>query len=243
MISTACTLRDRHRRTLSDVFAHPTAHNLAWADVLALVGQVGTATAEPNGKLCTTVGGRSVSWQPEGSQLSETEVLALRKFLQTVGVTPLAPAARPAPTPEGPQPRRAAVVMTYRDAHVHGDGDGDHPTVVLEPFDPNGRLQHLHEKAGQWRGFYRLPQPEYFARIADAIRGFDEVLLLGHGKGHSNAMLQLQAYLDRQEPEVARRVAGAVDVDVGDLTDAEVEQAMREFFGEASVHPVPHPVG
>jgi hypothetical protein len=232
-------LRDRHRRILSSVFDHPTAHNLAWDQVLALLSQVGTVSTEPNGKLRTTVGGRSVCWEPEGSQLSETEVLALRSFLQKVGVTPQAPAAWPLPTLEGPSPTRAAVVMTYRDARVHGDG----PTVVVEPSDPKGRLQHLHEKAGQWRGFYRLPQPEYFARIADALRGYDEVLLLGHGKGHSNAMLQLQAYLDRHEPRLAQRVVGGVDVDVGDLTDAEVEQAVREFFGEASVHHAPQPVG
>jgi hypothetical protein len=240
MISTP-TLRDRHRRTLSSVFAHPTVHNLAWSDVVSLVAQVGTATDEPNGKLRTSIGGRSVSWEREGPQLSEADVLALRKFLETVGVTPEAPAARPLRAPAGPQPRRAAVVMTYRDAQVHGDG----PTVVVEPFDPKGRLQHMHEKAGQWRGFYHEPQPEYFARIADAVRGFDEVILLGHGKGHSNAMMQLVAYLDQREPELAERVVGGVDLDVGDLSDVQVEQAVREFFGEAvrpSVRSMPHPV-
>ncbi len=234
MISTP-TLRDRHRRTLSAVFSHPTIHNLAWADVVSLFGQLGSVVEEPNGKLRTTVGGRSVSWEPEGSQLTEDDVRSLRRFLRTVGVTPAAPAAAPAvePAPAGPPVSRAAVVMTYRDAQVHTG----RPTVVVEPFDPKGRLQHMHEKASQWRGFYRQPQPEYFGRVADEIRGFDQVLLLGHGKGHSNAMLQLMAYLDRREPEIAERVVGAVDLDVGDLSEAEVEQAVREFFFE-TVRPV-----
>jgi hypothetical protein len=233
MISTSA-LHDRHRRTLDAVFAHPTAHNLAWSDVVSLLGKLGMVTDEANGKLRTTVAGHSVSFEPEGSQIPEADVLALRRFLRTVGVTPQAPAAPTPPAAARPQPRRAAVVMTYRDAQVHSDG----PTVRVEPFDPPGRLQHMHEKAGQWRGFYHQPQPEYFARIADAVKGFDEVLLLGHGTGHSNAMMQLVTYLERREPELALRVVGGVDLDVGDLTDAAVQQAVREFFGEA-IRPVP----
>ena len=221
-------LSHRQRRTLDAVFAHPAAQNLAWSDVVSLLRQLGTVTDEANGKLRTTVGGHSVSWEPERSQVPEADVLALRKFLQTVGVTPEGPAPPPQPAPEGPRPRRAAVVVTYRDAKVHGDGS----TALVEPFDPRGHLEHLHEKGGQWRGFYREPQPEYFARIADEIRGFDEVLLLGHGQGHSNAMLHMVAYLHQREPDLARRVVGAVDLDVGDLTDAEVENAVAEFFGE-----------
>ena len=110
--------------------------------------------------------------------------------------------------------------MTYRDAKVIGDVS----TTLVEPFDRRGRLEHLHDRGGQRSGFYREPQPEYFARIADEIRDFDEVLLLGHGQGHSNAMLHMVAYLHQREPDLARRVVGAVDLDVGDLTDAEVEK-------------------
>ena len=118
--------------------------------------------------------------------------------------------------------------MTYRDARVLGAA----AAVTVEPLDPRGHLQHMHEKSGQRRGHYHRPQPEYFARIADAVRAADEVLLLGHGKGHSNAMMQLVAYLDRREPELAQRVVGGVDLDVGDLTDADIDRAVHEFFGE-----------
>jgi hypothetical protein len=225
-------LRDRHRRTLSAVFAHPAAHNLAWADVLSLLGQVGAVTEEANGKLRSTVAGHSVSWEPEGSQLREEDVLALRQFLQSVQVTPEAATATAPAAPSGRPGRRATVVMTYRDARVLGDGE----SVLVEPLDPRGHLQHMHEKGGQRRGVYHQPQPEYFARISDAFRGYDEVLLLGHGKGHSNAMMQLVAYLDRREPELAQRVVGGVDLDVGDLTEADVDRAVHEFFGE-SVRP------
>ena len=228
------TLRDRHRRTLSAVFAHPAAHNLAWADVLSLLGQVGVVTEEANGKLRSTVAGHSVSWEPEGSQLREEDVLALRRFLQSVQVTPDPADGTAPPVNSGPSPRRATVVMTYRDARVLGDRE----QVLVEPLDPRGHLQHLHEKSGQRRGIYHQPQPEYFARIADAFRGYDEVLLLGHGKGHSNAMMQLVAYLDRRDPELAARVVGGVDLDVGDLTEADVDRAVHEFFGEA-VRPSP----
>ena len=240
-MSTTPTLRDRHRRTLNALFAHPAVHNLSWSDVLSLLGQVGSVTEMPNGKVRTTVGGRSVSWEPEGSQVPEPDVLALRSFLQTAGLTPQTEEARRLPTVSGPRARRAAVVVTFRDAQVYGDWDG--PIVLLQPFDPRGHLRHMHEKAGQQSGFYQEPQPEYYARIADAVRGFDEVLLLGHGKGHSSAMTQLAAYIDQREPELARRIVGGVDLDVGDLTEAEVQHAVHEFFGEAdrpAVEPVPH---
>jgi hypothetical protein len=230
---TADALRDRQARTLRTVFAHPAAHNLSWSEVSSLVAIVGVVTDEPNGKLRCTVAGRSVSFEPEGSQLTEEQVLAVRQFLGSVGLRPADTqgarsdvAAEVAPS--APSPHRATVVMTYRDAQVRGDGE----TVLVAPQDPRGHLQHMHEKSGQRRGLYHQPQPEYFARIADAVRGYDEVLLLGHGKGHSNAMMQLVAYLDRREPQLAARIAGGVDLDVGAMTDADVDSAVHEFFGE-----------
>jgi hypothetical protein len=220
------SLRDRHRRTLAAVFAHPTAHNLAWYDVVSLLGQLGDVSEVPNGKLRATVSGHAVSWEPQGPQLAAAEVLSLRRFLQQVGVGALPAGEPPATAPDGAAPRRGAVVITYRNAQVYGAGG----IAKVEPFDPHGRLQHMHEKAGQPQGFYHEPQPEYYARIADALRGFDEVLLLGHGKGHSSALAQLTAYLEHREPELAQRVVGRVDLDVGDLTEAGVGQAVQEYF-------------
>ena len=235
-METTAVLRERHRRALEAVFAHPTAHNLAWADVLALIDQVGAVTHEGNGKLRTAVGGRSVRWEPEDSQLTEAEVLAMRRFLQGVGVTPDTDAA----AARGPRRRerlepgaRTVVVMTYRDATVYGA----HGTVVIAPDDPRGRLKVLHEKSGTWRGFYQLPQPEYFARIADELRRSDAILLMGHGKGHSNAMLHLLGYLERHEPQIAEHVLGGIDADVGDLTEAQIDDAVREFFNDPEVRP------
>jgi hypothetical protein len=224
MINTLA-LRARNRKTLDSVFAHPTAHNLAWYDVMSLLEQLGEVSHAANGKLRATVTGRSVAWEPAGPQLSTAEVHQLRHFLQAVEATP----SREEPAmlaPEAGHPRRAAVVITYRDAQVHVGGE----VVRVEPFDPRGRLQHLHEKAGHVDGKYLQPQPEYYARVADAIRGFDQILLLGHGKGHSSALAALAAYLDRHEPELAPCVVGRMDLDGGELTEAGVEQAVQEFF-------------
>jgi hypothetical protein len=207
------------------VFAHPTAHNLAWYDVMSLLEQLGQVSQGANGKLRATVAGRSVAWEPAGPQLTDSEIHQLRHFLQAVEATPSRgePAAL---APTAGRPRRAAVVITYRDAQVHGGGE----VVRVEPFDPRGRLQHMHEKAGQVEGKYLQPEPEYYARVADAMRGFDQILLLGHGKGHSSALAALTAYLDRHEPAVAPCVVGRVDLDGGEVTDAGVEQAVQEFF-------------
>jgi len=229
----ADTLRERQLRTLKALFAHPAVANLSWSDVISLVAAVGTVTDEPNGKLRCAVAGHSVSFEPEGAQLTTEQVLAARQFLGSVGVSPESGGAAAAGAAAGgadqaPAANRATVVMTYRDAQVRRDGR----TVVVAPADPRGHLQHMHEKSGQRRGLYHQPQPEYFARIADEVRGCDQVLLLGHGKGHSNAMMQLVSYLDRREPELAGHVVGGVDLDVPALTDADVERAVREFFGQ-----------
>jgi len=44
--------------------------------------------------------------------------------------------------------------------------------------------------------------------------------------------MQLVAYLVRREPELAQRVVGGVDLDVRDLTDADLDRAVHEFYGE-----------
>ena len=73
-MDTADALRDRQLRTLRAVFAHPGAANLSWSDVTSLVAAVGVVTDEPNGKLRCTVAGHSVSFEPEGSQLTREQV-------------------------------------------------------------------------------------------------------------------------------------------------------------------------
>jgi hypothetical protein len=54
-----------HRRTLEAIFYHPVAQNLAWADVVRLIEQIGNADAKVNREFVFEVAGqRHVTRRP-----------------------------------------------------------------------------------------------------------------------------------------------------------------------------------
>jgi hypothetical protein len=77
-----------HRRTLEAIFRHPTAHNLEWRDVVALIETIGRAQELTDGEFVFEVAGkRHPMRRPYGKDLTEPEVLALRHFLMHAHVS------------------------------------------------------------------------------------------------------------------------------------------------------------
>lgn len=59
--------------------------------------------------------------------------------------------------------------------------------LLLAPNDPHGFLRHLeHRKEAHYQGD-RVPEDhDYYARISDALKVAEQVVILSHGKGKSN---------------------------------------------------------
>jgi hypothetical protein len=82
-------LDGHHRRTIERLFTHPVSHNVQWHDVLSVLGQVGSVDERHDGRYAVTVGDREVVFDAHRSHdLTEQQVLDVRKLLESVGLGP-----------------------------------------------------------------------------------------------------------------------------------------------------------
>jgi len=90
-----------HRRTLDEIFRHPSAHNLEWRRVVALIAEIGEVHEKPDNEFVFEVSGkRHVMRRPHHKDLTSPELLELRHFLTQAGVSaepPSEAAAHPDP--------------------------------------------------------------------------------------------------------------------------------------------------
>ena len=82
-------MNHRHRKTLHALFAHPISANTDLKKVLRLLEDIG---AEVDNKLGNRVGvklhGHSAAFRHAHRELRKEEVVQVRKFLETCGMTP-----------------------------------------------------------------------------------------------------------------------------------------------------------
>lgn len=164
--------RNKHARTLHEVFAHPLSTKLRWHAVMSMVEAFG-ATHYPSGdgaKEHITLGGRTMFLtKPKHSSNSITnaaDVMALRHFLSAAGLAPDAahaaaevarqraletPHAAAATAPPASLDGRHVVVwLSFTEAKLFRCHlPRSSPDAVLHPWDPNGKRQHLHIKHGR----------------------------------------------------------------------------------------------
>lgn len=88
-----------HARTLEQLFAHPTTHNLHWRDVVAMFESLGGTTEETkHDHLKVRLAGREMTFKiPHGGRhtlQSDHEIAAIRRFLKECGCGPTAAGQR-----------------------------------------------------------------------------------------------------------------------------------------------------
>jgi len=126
----------------------------------------------------------------------------------------------------------AVVVLTFNSADVyHGDLPGTAPEHI-KADSHHGRLTHRHSARGSVSGRYAKADESYWRAIASHLQDDRHILLLGHGKGHSNAMIQFVAWAATHDHPLSERILGAVDADVEHLSDGEILALARDFFGD-----------
>ncbi|MEI7877814.1 MAG: hypothetical protein DWI09_11650 [Planctomycetota bacterium] len=88
----------QHLRTLSQLFAHPTSHNIHWRDVIHLFNTLGGTTEQTkHDHLKVKFTDREMTFpipRGSGSTLqSDHEISAIRRFLKECGFAPSEPSA------------------------------------------------------------------------------------------------------------------------------------------------------
>lgn len=228
------SLNRKHAMVLEEILGHPLPHNLEWLDVVSLVNHLGSALERPNGNYEFTIGTTSeVFKKPHHKDMEVDDVVRLRTFLKTAGVDASGLEAASTAT-QAPRKSYVVLLIDHRSARFfepRGDGahivEGEH----VEPADPHGFERHLeHRKEAHYQG-ERVPEPtEYYERVAQRLKGFDSILVLGDATGKSSALHYLVQYLQEKHNDVAAHVVDTVQVDLSSITIGEIQNIKHKIL-------------
>jgi hypothetical protein len=225
-----------HLRTLEALFRHPTAHNLEWMDVVALIEKIGAAHQEANDKFAFDVGGEHYRMhKPHTKDLTSSEVVDLRHFLQRAGWSPEAP-SQAAARPEPPAPT-LMVVVDHHGAKIYriDPASGDASKREITPYDPHHFLHHLTHKEQLREQGQRAPEdPSFYERIGDALAAGGRIVVVGHGTGKSNAAQHLTEYLRTHHRETYQRIVREITADLSATTAPQLLALAEQALGRAS---------
>jgi stalled ribosome rescue protein Dom34 len=81
----------------------------------------------------------------------------------------------------------------------------------------------IHRKEAHYRG-ERVPEEDsFYEEIAKDITPANEIVLIGHATGKSNAADFLKEYLKTHHPDISRRVIATESADLSAVTEPEIE--------------------
>jgi hypothetical protein len=196
-------------------------------DVVSLVNHLGSVLERHDGNDEFSIGTTSeVFKKPHHKDIELEDVVRLRAFLERAGVD----ASGPKSESTGTQAPRKSYVVLLIDHHsarfFEPQSDGVHIAEGghVEPADPHGFERHLeHRKEAHYQG-ERVPEPpEYYERVAQRLKGFDSILVLGDASGKSSALHYLVQYLQAKHNDVAVHVVDTVQVDLSSITIDEIQ--------------------
>jgi hypothetical protein len=201
-------------------------HNLSWSQAVELVEHLGEVQPHGDEEFVFRVGGqRAFFKKPDTHDLGIEEVSRLRKFLKDAG--------RGAPTEEPAQSGRMIVVIDHHAAHVYQDLGGSRPADehTVRPYDPFNFHHHLiHRKEAHYRGERVAEEDSFYEEVAKDLSPANEVVLIGHATGKSNAADFLKEYLKTHHPDISRRVIATENADLSAVTDPEIEALAKRHM-------------
>ena len=231
----AAELHGAQLRTLEALFRHPTARNLEWMDVIALFDKIGSVRRKADAKFSLELAGEHYLLRKTHSKgLTGSEVVDLRRFLQRAGWSadlPVQAAARRS------EPITVIVVVDHHGAKIYRTepGSGGASTRKITPYDPHHFLHHLkHKDQSREEGQRTSESPEFYRRIGDALAPAGRILVVGHGKGESNAAQQLVEYLRLHHHETYQRAVREIEADLSAVTTPQLLEFAARTFGWAS---------
>ena len=239
------TLPKGSRRTLQALFQHPIAHNLEWADVVALFGTLGTVDQKSHNEILFGIGGEHHRvHKPHSKDITVDELLEFRRMLTRAGWSPETSAeadagekasrAEPAVIPAPPD---LLIVIDHHEARLyHLDLQSTETRAhVIRPYDPHRFRYHLtHKDLSRERGQRAPEDPSFYAGLAEAVGSARAIVVIGHGAGHCNAADRLVEFLRLHHPDTFHKVTRVVVADLSSLTPPQLLVLGRRALSSSS---------
>jgi hypothetical protein len=227
-ITTDRALSKSHRRTMDALFAHPLTHNLDWNDVLSLLNRLGTVEHMPSNDISLRIGDdHQTLHAPHGKDLTTDDVMALRHVLTRVGWSH----KHPAEAATGPD---FLITIEHHEARIyHMDLKPTDPAdQIIRPHDPHHFLHHLtHKDETRQHGERAAEDPAFYENISQAVASavpHGHIVVIGHGKGHSDAAHHLVEWMHLHHRETFQRVQCEITEDLSALTAPQLLAIARD---------------
>ncbi len=218
------------RQTLDSLFAHPIAHNLEWRDIVGLFAKLGTVEHLPNNETSLRIGAEhQVLHRPHSKDLTTEEIMALRHFLTRSGLSRKNPSSSVSKAD-------FLVAIDHHEARIYrmDSHPADPAELTVKPYDPNGFLHHLtHKDQTRQHGERAAEAPGFYEGIGAALTQavpHGHIVIVGHGKGHSDAAHHLHDWLRLHHAEIFQRIAGTITADLSALTPPQLLELGRELL-------------
>ena len=212
-----------NQRTLDAVFRHPSAHNLEWSAVTALIEKIGEVKHKSNNEFEFHVAGEvHFMRKPHAKDIDGRDVIKLRKFLQEAGWSS---EERPVETAHvQPSAPNLMVVVDHHEAKIYDiASDTEHASRTIKPYDPHHFLHHLTHKDQFVARGQRAPEDiTFYEAIGAALTRAGSIIIVGHGTGKSNAANHLSDYLRSHHPAVAEKISRECTADLSSITERQL---------------------
>jgi hypothetical protein len=227
------SLHGKHLRTLEALFRHPTAHNLEWMDVITLFEKIGTVQRKANDNFTFDVAGEHyLIHKLHAKELTSSEVIDLRHLLQRAGWSP--EASPQAAARRELEPVTLLVVVDHHGAKIYriDPGAGGTAPHAITPYDPHHFLHHLtHKDQLREEGQRASEDPSFYRQISDALAAAGSILIVGHGKGKSNAAGHLVEYLRMHHRDTYQHVVREIEADLSAITTPQLLELAQQALG------------
>jgi hypothetical protein len=128
------------------------------------------------------------------------------------------------------------VAIDHHEARIYrmDPHPADPAELTVKPYDPHGFLHHLtHKDQTRQHGERAGEDPAFYEGIGAALIQavpHGHIVIVGHGKGHSDAAHHLQDWLRQHHAEIFQRVAGTITADLSALTPPQLLELGREML-------------
>jgi hypothetical protein len=205
----------KHVHMLSELYAHPIAHNIEWRDLIPALTSIGLTHVDKNGDHHFTRNDHTVAFgHANHDTLDAEEILKLRHFIRDS-------AAAKNKTPD--LANDIIVAIDHHRAIVFHDPDTAFESRTEEHADQTKfRVLHKHPKSPPFSNVGPGIDDDYYDSVIKEMANARRIVILGHGTSASNAASQLMAKISEKNPETASRIVAIQRCDLEAMTEPQM---------------------
>ncbi len=215
------SLSGSQQQTFETIFRHPISHNLEWKALISALRELGEVEEGPNEKLKFSRNGLKLNLHAQGKYIGVDDLMRVRHLLELSAKLPT----------HQETGNNAIVVVDHKGARIFSAGDLSVEPILIEPEDPSGHDQQVHNPIGDSGGKQGPTRKLFYEAIANNLSGVDQILLVGNGHGASSEVEHLVAFLKSHHHEnIEERIIGLEVLDLHHLTEPELLAKVNSLF-------------